>query len=296
MMIRCSIIKAMIAERRVDDIHAATVGIFRRTRPVILLGKALGALILASYQQVFRFRRHTHIVVGRISSHGRKHHRAMFHLSKDILGLRHHEVPDARQLDIVQCRNLIRIHESAIEHGNHHTSAQMVALVEPLAVHRLQLGIGSSIESGTVAPFVQLLSHPRPYSLAHGIGSDEDLHHLADEIEAVKLAEFLLLVDADEQGVVPLALAHYLDAGICHCLFVGRSQGQVGEVDRESLSLAPFDGSCREELLRAVHRIGIMVEVFILEVKTIQHTFAAWVGHHVDASHPIIVGKQCKRS
>ena len=128
------------------------------------------------------------------------------------------------------------------------------------------------------------------------IGSDEYLHHLADEIEAVKLAEFLLLVDADEQGVVPLALAHYLDAGISHCLFVGRSQGQVGEVDRESLSLAPFDGSCREELLRAVHRIGIMVKVFILEVKTIQHTFAAWVGHHVDASHPIIVGKQCKCS
>ena len=103
-------------------------------------------------------------------------------------------------------------------------------------------------------------------------------------------------MDSHEQGIVPLALAHYLDAGISHRLFVGRSHGQVGEVDRESLSLASFDGSCREKLLRAVHRIGIMVEVFILEVKTIQHTFAAGVRHHVDASHPIIVGKQCKCS
>ena len=124
----------MIAERRIDDVHATAVSIFRRTCPVILLGKALGAFILASYQQILRLRSHTHIEVGRIGSHRREHHRAMFHLSKNILGFRNHEILHTRQLDAVQGRNLIHIHESAVEYGYHHSLASIATFVESFAV------------------------------------------------------------------------------------------------------------------------------------------------------------------
>ena len=41
----------------------------------------------------------------------------MLHLGENILGLRNHKVLNARQSDIMQRRNLIHIHESAVE-GN----------------------------------------------------------------------------------------------------------------------------------------------------------------------------------
>ena len=155
------IIEAMIAERRIDDVHATAVSIFGSTRPVILLGKTLGAFILASYQQILCLGSHTHIEIGRIGSHRREHHRAMFHLSKYILGFRNHEILHTRQLDVVQGRNLIHIHESAVENGYHHPLAAIAYLVEPFAVQRLQLSISSTIESIALAPLVQSLAHIR---------------------------------------------------------------------------------------------------------------------------------------
>ena len=47
----------------------------------------------------------------------------MLHLGENILGLRNHKVLNARQSDIMQRRNLIHIHESAVEDSNHHSLA-----------------------------------------------------------------------------------------------------------------------------------------------------------------------------
>ena len=296
-MIHRRIIEAMIAERRIDDVHATAVSIFRSTCPVILLGKALGAFILASYQQILRLRSHTHIEVGRIGSHRREHHRAMFHLSKYILRFRNHEILYPRQLDVVQGRNLIHIHESAIEYGNHHPLAAVAALMKSFAVQRLQLSISSAIHPIAGTPLVQSLAHIRAHSLAYGIGSLEHLLHLGDELQPFQLAELLVLVDTDEQRIVPLALPHDLNACLSHLLFVGRSHGQVGQIYRNALTLTSVDGALGEEFRRPVHRKGRMVEVFILEVKTIHLAFSTWERHHIGlqkASYLVIVSQQCQ--
>ena len=296
-MIHLGIIETMIAERRIDDVHATAVSIFCCTRPVILLGKALRALILASYQQVLRLRSHAHIEVGRIGSHRREHHRAMFHLSKYILRFRNHEILHTRQLDIVQGRNLIHIHESAVENGYHHPLTAIAYLVEFLAVQRLQLSISSAIHPIAGTPFVQSLAHIRAHSLTNGIGSLEHLLHPGDELQPFQLAKLLFLVDADEQRIVPLALPHDLNACLSHLLFVGRSHGKVGQIYRNALTLTSVDGALGEEFRRAVHRKGRMVEVFILEVKTIHLAFSTWKRHHIGlqkASYLAIASQQCQ--
>ena len=297
MMIHRGIIEAMIAERRIDDVHATAVSIFRSTCPVILLSKALGAFILASYQQILRLRSHTHIEVGRIGSHRREHHRAMFHLSKYILGFRNHEILHPRQLDIVQGRNLIHIHESAIEYGYHHPLATIATFVEPFAVQRLQLSISCAIESIALTPLVQSIAHIRAHSLTYGIGSLEHLLPLGDEFQAFQLAKLLVLMDADEQRIVPLALSYDLDTSLSHLLFVSRSHRKVGQIYRNALALTSVDGALGEEFRRAVHRKGRMVEVFILEVKTIHLAFSTRERHHIGlqkASYLAIASQQCQ--
>ena len=295
-MIHLGIIKTMIAERRIDNVHTTAVSIFCCTRPVILLGKALRALILASYQQVLRLRSHAHIEIGRIGSHRREHHRAMFHLSKYILRFRNHEILHTRQLDIVQGRNLIHIHESAVENGYHHPLAAIAYLVEFLAVQRLQLSIRSAIHSIAGTPLVQSLAHIRAHSLAYGIGSLEHLLHPGDKLQTFQLAKLLFLVDTDEQRIVPLALPYDLNASLSHLLFVGRSHGKVGQIYRNALTLTSVDGALGEEFRRAVHRKGRMVEVLILEVKTIHLAFSTWERHHIglqDAGEPHLVLSVC---
>ena len=93
--------------------------------------------------------------------------------------------------------------------------------------------------------------------------------------------ELLVLVDADEQRIVPLALPYDLDTRISHLLFVSRSYGKVGQIYRNALALTSVDGALGEEFRRAVHRKGRMVEVFILEVKTIHLAFSTWERHHI---------------
>ena len=197
----------------------------------------------------------------------------------------------------MQGRNLIHIHESAIEYGNHHPLAAVAALMKPFAVQRLQLSISSAIHPIAGTPLVQSLAHIGAHSLAYGIGSLKHLLHLGDELQPFQLAKLLVLVDADEQRIVPLALPYDLNACLSHLLFVGRSHGKVGQIYRNALALTSVDGSLGEEFRRAVHRKGRMVEVFILEVKTIHLAFSTRERNHIslhNANYLVIVSQQCQ--
>ena len=110
----------------------------------------------------------------------------MLHLGENILGLRNHKVLNARQSDIMQRRNLIHIHESAVEDSNHHSFAQMSGSMQPLTVERLDLRIGSTIFAYSTSPIVQSPANATSDALTDRIGSREDLHFPCDEIEIIQ--------------------------------------------------------------------------------------------------------------
>ena len=110
----------------------------------------------------------------------------MLHLGENILGLRNHEVLHTRQLYIMQRRNLIHIHESAVEDSNHHSLAQMSGSMQPLAVERMDLRIGSTIFAYSTSPIVQSPANATSDALTDRIGSREDLHFPGDEIEFIQ--------------------------------------------------------------------------------------------------------------
>ena len=213
----------------------------------------------------------------------------MLHLGKNILGLRNHKVPYARQFYTMQRRNLIHIHESAVENSNHHSPAQMSGSMHALAVERLDLRIGSTIFAYSTSPIVQVLAHTASDALTDRIGSRENLHLPGDEIEFIQFAEFLLLMNADQQGIVPLTLAHNLDASLAYSLLISRSHRQIGNIDGQILSLSALYGTGREKICRATYREGSVTEVFVSEIKTIHHTLASRIRHHIgfgDAGQP----------
>ena len=113
-MIRLHIIKVVVAQRGIDDINSQTVGILGSRSPVVFLGKTFRTLILATYQHVLRLRSHAHIEIGSIGSHRGEHHRAMFHLFKDIIRLRNYEILQPSQFHPMQSRNPVHIHKTAI--------------------------------------------------------------------------------------------------------------------------------------------------------------------------------------
>lgn len=64
-------------------------------------------------------------------------------------------------------------------------------------------------------------------------------------------------MNADQQGIVPLALAHNLDACLTYSLLVGRSHRKIGNIDRQILLLSALDRTGREEICRATYRKGV---------------------------------------
>ena len=79
-MTRRGIIEIMITQRRIDDVHPHTVGIFGSLGPVVFLGKTLRTLVLAAHQQIGGLGSHTYIIIRHVGSHDGKHHRAVLHL------------------------------------------------------------------------------------------------------------------------------------------------------------------------------------------------------------------------
>ena len=47
-------------------------------------------------------------------------------------------------------------------------------------------------------------------------------------------------MNADQQGIVPLALAHNLDACLAYSLLISRSHRQIGNIDGQILSLSAY--------------------------------------------------------
>ena len=297
MMIHLRIIKTMITQGGIDNIHTAAVSIFRSLSPVILLGKTLRALVLATHQQILRIRSHTDINFRQIGSHRREDHRSMLHLSKDILGFRHHEITDACQMNAMKRRNLIHIHESTVKDSYHQALAPIGIGMEFLAIQGFQLILSRTVFAGSIArPVVISLSNRRTHTLGNGIGRLKDLPGLGDEIQSLQFPQFLLFVDADQQSIVPLALAHNLNARIAYGLEIGRSYGQVGHVDGKPLTLAALYGTGREKLLRTLYGIRRIHQILILEIETIHHALATRERHHIslrDARQPHHLLKIC---
>lgn len=50
-------------------------------------------------------------------------------------------------------------------------------------------------------------------------------------------------MNADQQGIVPLALAHNLDACLAYSLLISRSHRQIGNIDGQILSLSALYGT-----------------------------------------------------
>ena len=305
MIIHLCIIKTMITQGRIDDVYATTVSILRSLSPVIFLGKTLRALILTTHQQILCIRSHTHVNIRLVGSHRREHHRSMLHLSEDIPGFRHHEITDACQLNAMQRWNLIHIHESTVKDGNHQAPAPIIIGMEPLAVQGLQLSLSRTIFAIPVARPVSIaLSHRRADTLGNRIGCFENLLGSSNEIQSLQLPQFLLLMDTDEQGIVPFALSNNLDARIAHGMKIGRSNREVSHVNGKPLTLTALYGTGREKLLRTLYGIRRIHQILILEIETIHHALAARERHHIglhDASqshhllkicNPVIVSQQ----
>ena len=96
-------------------------------------------------------------------------------------------------------------------------------------------------------------------------------------------------MNADQQGIVPLALAHNLDACLAYSLLISRSYRQISNIDGQILPLSALYGTGREKICRATYRKGSVTEVFVSEIKTIHHTLASRIRHHIgfgDAGQP----------
>ena len=96
-------------------------------------------------------------------------------------------------------------------------------------------------------------------------------------------------MDANEERVVPLALAHDLDASLSDRVDISRRDREVGSIHRKVLTLATLDGTRREKLLRTAHRIGRMLQVLVSQIEAVHHALATREGHHLrlcDASQP----------
>lgn len=74
-------------------------------------------------------------------------------------------------------------------------------------------------------------------------------------------------MNADQQGIVPLALAHNLDACLAYSLLISRSYRQIGNIDGQILPLSALYGTGREKICRATYREGSVTEVFVSEIR-----------------------------
>ena len=72
-------------------------------------------------------------------------------------------------------------------------------------------------------------------------------------------------------------------------LLISRSHRQIGNIDGQILPLSALYGTGREKICRATYREGSVTEVFVSEIKTIHHTLASRIRHHIgfgDARQP----------
>ena len=180
----------------------------------------------------------------------------MVHLLEHIVGPRHHEVLDTRQADVVQSLYLVDIHEPAIEHRYHHSLATVSLVMEGFTVKGMYLRLGGTVLLALHLHGLRVLAQSAAATLTDTVGRREHLQATVDKGEAVEPPQFLILVYAHQEGIVPLAAAHHLYAGILHRLDVSRSHRQVGTVHSKALPSAPLYGAQREKLLGFGDAIG----------------------------------------
>ncbi len=283
-MVGLGIVKAVIPQRRVDDIHSHTVGILGSLGPVVFFGKALRTFVLTPHQKIFRLRGRTHIIIRSIGSHRRQHHRAVVHLLEHIVGLGNHEVLDTSQTDIVQRLYLVGIHKAAVEHSYHHSLATKALVVQGFTVQGMNLRLGGSVLLTLHLYGLRSLAQTAAPALADTVGRREHFQATVYKGEAVEFFQFLFLVYAHQKGIVPLAAPHHFNAGFLYRLDVSRSHRQVGTVHSKSLSSAPLYGAQRQKVLRFVDGIGAVGCILILQIKAVHEGFAARIGYHFRGS------------
>ena len=146
-------------------------------------------------------------------------------------------------------------------------------------------------------PAIEFLAETGTLALGDGIRRGKHLQLLGDKRKGIELVEFFLLVNLHQQGIVPFALPHDFNPRPAHRIEVSRSDRQIRDIYRKSLTLAALYRTGRKKLLRTVHREGRMLQVLITKIQTIHHTPAARERNHIrlcDTKSPIFTSHQRK--
>src|SRR3712207_3118565 len=70
---------------------------------------------------------------------------SMLHFLKEIGRLRDYKITQTHQLQPMESRYLVNIHETGVEHGYHHSLAPIARIVQSNAIEAAQLVLGNTV-------------------------------------------------------------------------------------------------------------------------------------------------------
>ena len=173
-----------------------------------------------------------------------------------------HEVLGAQHSGVLQGRNAVIVLETTVQDGNGHALATIACLVEHVASVHLDLVFGSSVELGLDGVDVQERTVCQPVDLLVSRFLLDSFRRcpyeaaLLDAGELCQLLEQQCVSRAHQHAVLPTATAYHLDTLYLEFTEVTGTDGQVGLVDCQSLSVATLDGLLRQKQFGLLDGVG----------------------------------------
>ena len=140
------VVKLIISQRRIEHIHAHTVGKLHGSSPIILLHGLFAPLILAAQQPVGSFGGSTGHDIGYIHRHAGENHHTMTALGVNVR-TRLYEVARAPDADVAHGRDAVGIVITGIDDGNGHSFAPKSGLMQFVTTTLGDLGNGRAIDA-----------------------------------------------------------------------------------------------------------------------------------------------------